>query len=111
MAREPAARRDARIHFVDIAGWRSMGVAEVGLHGWLTRHVRLDADALIGPAGEGFRVAMWALDGGRVAASPRDAADGAGRAGYGADGLSRSAPTTSRKAAPARQWCAPLRPE
>jgi hypothetical protein len=30
------ARRGARIHFVDIAGWRSMGVARVGRTGWLT---------------------------------------------------------------------------
>jgi hypothetical protein len=30
------ARRDARIHFVDIANWRSMGVAPIGRQGWLT---------------------------------------------------------------------------
>ncbi len=29
-------RRGARIHFVDLAGWRSMGVARVGRTGWLT---------------------------------------------------------------------------
>src|SRR5215204_1951736 len=28
--------RSARIHFVDLAGWRSMGVARVGRAGWLT---------------------------------------------------------------------------
>ena len=28
-------RRGARIHFVDLAGWRSMGFARVGRHGWL----------------------------------------------------------------------------
>lgn len=31
------------------------------------RDVRVDADALLGTAGEGFQIAMWALDGGRVA--------------------------------------------
>ena len=31
-----SARKGARIHFVDIAGWRSLGVAEVGRQGWLT---------------------------------------------------------------------------
>jgi butyryl-CoA dehydrogenase len=30
-------------------------------------NVRVDADALIGPPGEGFRLALWALNGGRVA--------------------------------------------
>src|SRR5688500_13973131 len=30
------ARRDARIHFVDTASWRSMGVARIGRLGWLT---------------------------------------------------------------------------
>ena len=28
--------RSARIHFVDVAGWRSMGVARLGRRGWLT---------------------------------------------------------------------------
>lgn len=28
--------RTARIHFVNVAQWRSMGVARVGRHGWLT---------------------------------------------------------------------------
>ncbi len=28
-------RRGARIHFVDLAGWRSTGFARVGRHGWL----------------------------------------------------------------------------
>ena len=31
------------------------------------RDVRVGADALLGAAGDGFRIAMWALDGGRVA--------------------------------------------
>jgi len=47
------ARRDARIHFVDIAGWRSMGVARVGRHGWLTIGW-VSPDRLLAVAGEGF---------------------------------------------------------
>ena len=31
------------------------------------KNVRVDADALLGGPGEGFHIAMWALDGGRVA--------------------------------------------
>jgi butyryl-CoA dehydrogenase len=31
------------------------------------RDVRVDADALLGTPGQGFQIAMWALDGGRVA--------------------------------------------
>lgn len=30
------ARRGARIHFVDLAGWRSVGVARMGRHAWFT---------------------------------------------------------------------------
>ena len=30
------ARRGARLHFVDLAGWRSMGVARLGRHAWFT---------------------------------------------------------------------------
>jgi hypothetical protein len=30
------SRRDARIHFVDLARWRSMGVARLGRHPWFT---------------------------------------------------------------------------
>ena len=30
------ARRGAGIHFVDLAGWRSMGVARLGRHAWFT---------------------------------------------------------------------------
>jgi hypothetical protein len=35
---QPGRRRSrsARIHFVDVAGWRSMGVARLGRRGWLT---------------------------------------------------------------------------
>lgn len=46
------ARRDARIHFVDIAGWRSMGVAEVGRQGWLTVGW-VGTDRVLAVAGEG----------------------------------------------------------
>jgi hypothetical protein len=31
----PRGRRGARIHFVDLAAWRSAGVVSVGRHGWL----------------------------------------------------------------------------
>jgi hypothetical protein len=47
------ARQDARIHFVDIAGWRSMGVARVGRHGWLTVGW-VSPDRVLAVAGEGF---------------------------------------------------------
>jgi hypothetical protein len=46
-------RRDARIHFVDIAGWRSMGVAHVGRQGWLTVGW-VSPDRVLAVAGEGF---------------------------------------------------------
>ena len=47
------ARQDARIHFVDIAGWRSMGVARVGRQGWLTVGW-LSPDRVLAVAGEGY---------------------------------------------------------
>jgi butyryl-CoA dehydrogenase len=31
------------------------------------KNVRVDTDALLGSPGEGFKIAMWALDGGRIA--------------------------------------------
>jgi hypothetical protein len=46
------ARRGARIHFVDIAGWRSMGVARVGRTGWLTVGW-VGRDRVLAIAGEG----------------------------------------------------------
>ena len=46
------ARRPARIHFVDIAGWRSMGVARVGRQGWLTIGW-VSPDRVLAVAGEG----------------------------------------------------------
>jgi hypothetical protein len=45
-------RQSARIHFVDIAGWRSMGVARVGRYGWLTVGW-VSPDRLLAVAGEG----------------------------------------------------------
>ena len=46
----------------DSLGVRGLGCMDVEL-----QNVRVGADALIGSPGDGFRVAMWALDGGRVA--------------------------------------------
>jgi hypothetical protein len=44
--------RSARIHFVDLARWRSMGVARVGRYGWLTVGWA-SRDRLVAVAGEG----------------------------------------------------------
>jgi butyryl-CoA dehydrogenase len=43
-------------------GVRGLGCVDLDLH-----DVRVATDALLGAPGEGFRIAMWALDGGRVA--------------------------------------------
>jgi butyryl-CoA dehydrogenase len=45
----------------------SLGVRGLGCMDLELKNVRVDADALLGSAGEGFHIAMWALDGGRVA--------------------------------------------
>jgi butyryl-CoA dehydrogenase len=45
----------------------SLGVRGLGCMDLEFRDVALGADALLGGTGEGFRLAMWALDGGRVA--------------------------------------------
>jgi butyryl-CoA dehydrogenase len=45
----------------------SLGVRGLGCMDLELKQVRLDADALLGSPGEGFHIAMWALDGGRVA--------------------------------------------
>ncbi len=45
----------------------SLGVRGLGCMDLELRDVRVGADALLGAPGEGFRIAMWALDGGRVA--------------------------------------------
>lgn len=45
----------------------SLGVRGLGCMDLQFTNVRVDADAVLGNAGDGFRIAMWALDGGRVA--------------------------------------------
>jgi butyryl-CoA dehydrogenase len=52
----------ARAAAADSLGVRGLGCMDLEL-----TDVRVDADALIGTPGDGFRIAMWALDGGRVA--------------------------------------------
>jgi butyryl-CoA dehydrogenase len=51
-----------RIGAEDSLGVRGLGCMDLELAG-----VEVDADAMLGNPGEGFRIAMWALDGGRVA--------------------------------------------
>ena len=46
----------------DSLGVRGLGCMDIEL-----QNVRVDADSLLGAPGQGFHVAMWALDGGRVA--------------------------------------------
>jgi alkylation response protein AidB-like acyl-CoA dehydrogenase len=50
-----------------IATEDSLGVRGLGCMDLAFRNVRVEAGALLGAPGEGFRIAMWALDGGRVA--------------------------------------------
>jgi len=45
----------------------SLGVRGLGCMDLELTNVRVGSDALIGNPGDGFRIAMWALDGGRVA--------------------------------------------
>jgi butyryl-CoA dehydrogenase len=45
----------------------SLGVRGLGCMDLKFADVRVDADAILGSPGDGFRIAMWALDGGRVA--------------------------------------------
>jgi butyryl-CoA dehydrogenase len=45
----------------------SLGVRGLGCMDLELTDVRVEADALLGSPGDGFRIAMWALDGGRVA--------------------------------------------
>ncbi|HSL20908.1 MAG TPA: acyl-CoA dehydrogenase family protein, partial [Vicinamibacterales bacterium] len=45
----------------------SLGVRGLGCMDLELRDVRIDAGAMLGARGEGFRIALWALDGGRVA--------------------------------------------
>ena len=46
----------------DSLGVRGLGCMDIEL-----QNVRVDANALLGASGHGFQVAMWSLDGGRVA--------------------------------------------
>ena len=50
-----------------IAGGDSLGMRGLGCMDLELNDVRVGADALLGAPGDGFRIAMWALDGGRVA--------------------------------------------
>jgi butyryl-CoA dehydrogenase len=45
----------------------SLGVRGLGCMDLELRDVRVEADALLGAPGDGFKIAMWALDGGRIA--------------------------------------------
>ena len=60
---------------VDSLGVRGLGCRDVHLD-----EVYVPADAMLGEAGEGFRIAMWALDGGRVAIAAQ--AVGVGQAAF-----------------------------
>jgi butyryl-CoA dehydrogenase len=51
-----------RLDVQDSLGVRGLGCVDLDL-----RDVRVGADALLGNPGDGFKIAMWALDGGRVA--------------------------------------------
>ena len=51
-----------RVVTADSLGVRGLGCMDLEL-----TNVRVSADALLGTPGHGFRIAMWALDGGRVA--------------------------------------------
>jgi alkylation response protein AidB-like acyl-CoA dehydrogenase len=62
-----------RIASADSLGVRGLGCVDLEL-----KDVRVGADALLGGARDGFQVAMWALDGGRVAIAAQ--ALGVGRA-------------------------------
>jgi butyryl-CoA dehydrogenase len=59
----------------------SLGVRGLGCMDLTLEDVRVSADALLGAPGEGFRIAMWALDGGRVAIAAQ--ALGVGQAALG----------------------------
>jgi alkylation response protein AidB-like acyl-CoA dehydrogenase len=60
------------------AGPDSLGVRGLGCVNLELQGVRVGEDAVLGAPGEGFRIAMWALDGGRVAIAAQ--ALGLGRA-------------------------------
>ena len=50
-----------------VSSGESLGVSGLGCMDVELKDVRVGTDALLGAPGEGFKVAMWALDGGRVA--------------------------------------------
>jgi butyryl-CoA dehydrogenase len=50
-----------------VATGDSLGVRGLGCMDLELKDVRVDADTLLGAPGEGFQLAMWALDGGRAA--------------------------------------------
>ena len=50
-----------------VATDESLGVRGLGCMDLELKDVRADADALLGAPGDGFQLAMWALDGGRAA--------------------------------------------
>ena len=56
----------------------SLGVRGLGCMDMTLEAVRVEANALLGAPGDGFRIAMWALDGGRIAIAAQ--ALGVGRA-------------------------------
>ena len=58
----------------------SLGVRGLGCRDIDFEDVRVDADAMVGATGQGFRIAMWALDGGRVAIAAQ--AVGVGQAAF-----------------------------
>jgi butyryl-CoA dehydrogenase len=60
----------------------SLGVRGLGCMDLVLDRVRVGADAMLGGAGAGFRIALWALDGGRVAIAAQ--ALGVGDAALGA---------------------------
>ena len=67
----------ARLSTGDSLGVRGLGCVDLDL-----KDVRVGADALLGGPRDGFQVAMWALDGGRIAIAAQ--ALGVGRAALGA---------------------------
>ena len=50
-----------------VAAADSLGVRGLGCMDLALTNVRVGTDAILGNPGDGFRIAMWALDGGRVA--------------------------------------------
>jgi butyryl-CoA dehydrogenase len=50
-----------------VAAADSLGVRGLGCLDLAFSNVRVGSDALLGTPGDGFRIAMWALDGGRIA--------------------------------------------